>query len=273
MASLQQGLVLTESTPVDGSTAAIQRCFEQSASLGLSKQAQIHRSIVDAIEMGDLASGAKLPAERDLSELLQVSLGTTQKALSKLAQEGFIVRQHGLGTFVAKPRNRLTEPWHYRFSDPVTGESLPIYTKLVNRTLTKAAGPWSKVLGEAEDGYVCVVRRLDIDNRFSCYSEMYLLASRFGRLMKIPTRRFENINLKALLAEEFAAPTIEASGQARVVQLPASVCKQIKARSGVWGLQIEIVGRTMGRRPITFQTMMVPPTDCPLHLDFVSPAR
>jgi DNA-binding FadR family transcriptional regulator len=49
----------------------------------------------------DLACGAQLPSERELSEMLTISRNIVREALSALVAEGIIVKQVGKGTFVS----------------------------------------------------------------------------------------------------------------------------------------------------------------------------
>ncbi len=53
-----------------------------------------------ALDKGDFAPGARLPAERALALSLEVGRGTLRKALDTLAREGRIRRRVGEGTFV-----------------------------------------------------------------------------------------------------------------------------------------------------------------------------
>jgi len=62
----------------------------------------------EAIADGRLVPGQRLPAEPQLAEQLGVSRATLRQALSLLTQEGLLVRQQGLGTFIsALPRSVL----------------------------------------------------------------------------------------------------------------------------------------------------------------------
>ena len=54
------------------------------------------------IEAGELAPGSKLPKEVDLAKMFGVSRVPIRQALSLLQADGFISREHGRGTFVAK---------------------------------------------------------------------------------------------------------------------------------------------------------------------------
>lgn len=237
----------------------------------LSKHRQLQAAVVDAIEAGDLAPGDRLAGERELSERLGVSLGTTQKAMGQLVADGFLVRRHGHGTFVAQGRRPVGHSWHYRFLDLDGTTELPVYTTLVERRIVDGQGPWGHALGPDPKGYVQLTRRVHVGERFECHAEVYLPASRFGRLMRYAERRLNDVNFKTLLEQDFNAPTLHAGGQAWVRQLPAPVADFLGLRRGTWGLEVHITGLGLGRVPITFQRMMVPPTEHALKLDFHDP--
>ncbi len=61
---------------------------------------QIMRQIVEAIAVGRLKTGEKLPSHRDLSEQIVVAPLTVKKAYDELEALGFIETQRGRGTFV-----------------------------------------------------------------------------------------------------------------------------------------------------------------------------
>jgi len=72
----------------------------------LHLQAQEH--LLGLIEEGAYQPGEQLPSEVDLAAQLGISRPTLREALLYLEQEGFIIRKHGVGTFVApEERHRL----------------------------------------------------------------------------------------------------------------------------------------------------------------------
>ncbi len=247
---------------------AITRHFFRLAPLGLSKHAQLRESIIQAVDEGELRYQDKLPPEKTLGDLLSISLGTTQKALGSLAAEGYLVRQHGIGTFIGQSRRAIRKSWHYRFTDPKTGEHLPVFAHLIGRSVV-GDGPWTKVLGPDAQGYVRMDRCISIDGRFTCVSELYLPASLFHGMLEISASRLEDVNLKEILETEFGYPTIEAKGGARVVRLEPRIAALMELESGSWALKINILGKTRGQQPISYQKMFVPPTDCELDMDFM----
>ncbi len=57
-------------------------------------------ALLDAVDEGRVPSGARLPAERHLSDALGVSRGTVVAAFDQLSQAGVVRRRQGAGTFV-----------------------------------------------------------------------------------------------------------------------------------------------------------------------------
>lgn len=243
----------------------------QAAGSAVPKHARLRQAIIDAVEAGELAAGAKLAGERELSAALGLSLGTTQKALGRLMDEGFLVRRQGHGTFVGSSRRPISGSWHFRFFAPEGGRELPVFATVLERRLERDEGPWSRVLGEDPKGYVMMHRRLDVGGKFRCSSRIYLPASRFARLLRMAEKRVADTNLKAVLASEFAAPTLQSDGLARLAPLDVAEAQVIGVAPGSMGLAVDITGRSFGRQPITFQHMYVPPNPYALKFDFNPP--
>ncbi|HEY1796030.1 MAG TPA: GntR family transcriptional regulator [Stellaceae bacterium] len=235
------------------------------------KHARLRAAIITAVKAGDFSAGTKIPGERELSQFLGVSLGTTQKALGRLVDDGFLVRRQGQGTFVGSLRKPVAGSWHYRFVTEDGEGEMPVFTTVLDRKLIQGDGPWSSALGDDRKGYVVVRRRLDVGDKFACCSRLYLSASRFSRLLRVADKRLTDANLKTVLESDFAAPTLSAEGVAVMVPLEAEDAAVVGAAPSTIGLQIDIVGRSFGRAPITFQRMIVPPSPYGLKLDFNPP--
>lgn len=62
---------------------------------------RIRQFIVDGIADGSLASGTKLPTERELVQRFSVARNAVRKVLAQLEADGVITRHVGRGTFVA----------------------------------------------------------------------------------------------------------------------------------------------------------------------------
>lgn len=68
-----------------------------------AKYAVVKQSIKQQIENGTLAVNDRLPTEAEYAEIYQVSTITVRRALTELAEEGYIKRLKHKGTFVTSP--------------------------------------------------------------------------------------------------------------------------------------------------------------------------
>lgn len=66
----------------------------------MSKYAEIEKEILGKIEDGTYPAGSRLPGEHELMKIYDASRDTVRKALSLLAQEGYIQKTHGVGSTV-----------------------------------------------------------------------------------------------------------------------------------------------------------------------------
>jgi len=234
---------------------------------GLSKHLLVRRAIVSAIEAQALRFRDKLPSEKQLAECLGISLGTTQKALGSLASEGYLLREHGNGTFVTNSQGKLSGIWHFRFRDPETGRHLPVFTK-VHFSEAVSDGPWTSVLGPDPAGYSRIDRLVDVDSRFFCYSEFYVSATTFPGMLQFANLDLENVNLKTILQSHFGLATVESTGRASVVAFDREVASKLHVKEKSYGMRLDVVASTEGSRPISFQRIWIPQTPYTLDVDF-----
>ncbi|MEU5764265.1 winged helix-turn-helix domain-containing protein [Nocardia sp. NPDC047648] len=81
-----------------------------SARAGLATYRRVVEQIKDEIRSGARQPGDRLPGNRRLAEDFRVSLGTAQKALRVLQDEGWVVTTPAVGVFVAT--DRPSDPIH-----------------------------------------------------------------------------------------------------------------------------------------------------------------
>ncbi|PWT80074.1 MAG: hypothetical protein C5B58_12350 [Acidobacteria bacterium] len=248
------------------SSETLLRAVTRSARTGLPKHIQLGNAIIDLINGGTLTAGDQIPPEQQLSQALGMSLGTVQKTLNRLAIEGWVLREHGRGTFVADP-NRATQDVtfyryldHFRFVDPQTGEPLPVHSTLISRDLAPGKDPVRKWLGADPKGFVRIVRRIDVGDAFSCRSSMYLAATRFQRLLTFPPHAFENVNLKQIFASQFNSPTTRLVQVVRIEPAKSRDAKFLKIKPNSCVLVLEILAKTHGEQPLSLQRVMIPPS-------------
>jgi GntR family transcriptional regulator len=93
---------------------------------------RIYRVLKRRIDGGELAPGARLPAQRLLSRDFSVTLMTLRQAIQLLEQEGLVETRHGLGTFVA-PKQVCYELSHLRsFAQEMNAQGLALTTRVLS---------------------------------------------------------------------------------------------------------------------------------------------
>jgi GntR family transcriptional regulator, transcriptional repressor for pyruvate dehydrogenase complex len=73
------------------------------APIAPQRAARIATQLLDIIELQKLIPGDRLPPERQLAELLEVSRPSLREALHILQAQGLVQIKHGQGTFVQEP--------------------------------------------------------------------------------------------------------------------------------------------------------------------------
>ncbi|OUN32024.1 GntR family transcriptional regulator [Blautia sp. An81] len=76
---------------------------------GKTKYYVLMEELKESILSGKIKAGEKLPSENQLSEKYHISRHTVRKALSILGQEGYIVAEHGRGTFCSQRMGHLKQ--------------------------------------------------------------------------------------------------------------------------------------------------------------------
>lgn len=224
------------------------------------KHLRLHEAIISCIDSGQLSPGQKIPGERDLCGATGLSLGTVQRALTRLVSENRIERKHGKGTFVKEERLAIADVWHYRFRNPEDGARLTVFARLAARTRVVAEPVVTEALGNDVAGYIRIDRLINVGDKFFCWSEMFLPYSRFGKILSLPDVEIEAVCIKLLLAEKFGAVTARTDQTITMQKFPDAVARAIQVEPESRGVLLKIVGRTFNGIPISYQKIYVPET-------------
>ncbi|HWQ47292.1 MAG TPA: GntR family transcriptional regulator [Longilinea sp.] len=92
---------------------------------------QIQEYLADMILSGKLLPDTKINSERDYSEELGVSRMTVRRALTELVNEGLLVRRHGSGTYVARPRITYEDRELVNYVDAMRAHNLSTSSQLL----------------------------------------------------------------------------------------------------------------------------------------------
>lgn len=234
--------------------------FIKFANPRLPKHAQLSEALLAAIESGHWKPGTRLPAEVDLARLTPFSLGTTQRALRALVEDGILIRQQGSGTYVTGNRKAVNAPWHCRFYADDGKSFLPVYPKVICRRRVRERGPWSEYLLQKGDNIIRIDRRISINDEFVVFSRFYLNADHFGSMMEKPVAELDGANFKTILDQEFGLPVTNIVQTVTVLRFTDAFCRACLVDKGTTGMFLQIVASTVRGRNVYYQEFFVPPS-------------
>jgi DNA-binding GntR family transcriptional regulator len=212
------------------------------------------------IDEGHWGSGDQIPAEAELVKIVDVSLGTIQKALGVLVDSGQISREHGRGTFVTGGKVPEEDVLYFRFLGDDRTTLLPIFSRIVELGVIEEAGPWASFLAEASR-FVRIRRFMSVNHEFDVYSEVYFSAERFGEVAADPMRSLDGALIYRLLADRFNAPTHRVAQHMGCAVLPDPVCALLGLDRGAVGITWELLSYGLRNVPLSYQRAYVPPND------------
>ena len=154
----------------------------------LPKHERLRQAITASIADGYWVPGTRLPTESEWAAETPCSLGTVQRALRSLVDDGLIQRRRGSGTTVAGLRNQVAEPWHFLFRKANGGSDnlLTVFTRVVDRRISRDRGPWSAAIDQGRHKAVRIERIVTIDKALEIYAVFHAVADRFPELVDPP---------------------------------------------------------------------------------------
>lgn len=140
---------------------------------------QLVNSIKSAITEARLHAGDVLPPERELADMLDIARGTVRKALLQLLKEGVLVRNQGVGTFIA-PHVRQSLPLLESFSEMAATSGGTAQSELVGYLRRPSTPDERSVLQITQDnGEVVELSRLRKVNGITVSLQIAILPAHF----------------------------------------------------------------------------------------------
>ena len=228
---------------------------------GLAKYAQLRETLSAAIRDGYWKPGSQLPPERELARLTRFSLGTVQRALRDLADEGLLLRTQGSGTYVAEGRAAIDAPLYLRFlGNEGEPRFLPLFPKLLSRKRIDERGPWSEWLHPSGGTVVCISRRISVNAEFNLFNRFYFRADAFPSIAEAPLETLDGANLKQLLGGESNMLVTEMRQRVSFVKFSQEAADAAGVKSGTQGILLESAALA-GREPLYYLEAFIPPNN------------
>lgn len=232
---------------------------------GLPKYTALRDAIVHAVASGMLAPGDRVPNEQEMAASLPMSLGTIQRALRQLVQEGVIQRRHGQGSFVTgrKVGGEMSHPFHCRFLADDGESYLPVFPQTLGRRAV-GEGAWTAALGPGP--MLEITRRIRIADEFDVWSEFIVDARRLPVFASLPLHQFNGENFKDII--------FRSSGQA-IQKVDVYLAQRLPSRAVAQALGLDAAQSCLMLRAIAYlseadavyyQHIYIPPNGRELHV-------
>jgi DNA-binding GntR family transcriptional regulator len=170
-----------------------------------------------------------------------------------------ISREHGRGTFVSGSKVGPGDVHYLRFRD-AAGRDLPHYINVRSVRRSRRAGPWSEFLGAGAN--IRIERMMSVGGKVDLYSEFWLREAEFVRLkagLNGGRRRDLEKNLRVLLGQELALPTLRVDQLIRFERLAGPVARELDLDPEQPGFIMEMRGYTLRDRPLFYQRVCAGP--------------
>ncbi len=226
------------------------------ADAGTPKHVGLYAGLVQAIELGLLKPGQKLPTETELADALPLSVGTIQRAMGSLVGDGLVLRRRGAGSFVAQHQKLLEHPLHCRFVG--SQGFLPVYSQLVGRQLIAARGPWSAPLQQSGKSILRIDRKLSINREFNVLSRIYVDVLRFPLLMSCAPSDLASNNIKLLLAKQYRIGISHIEQSLHLLPFSATVRRVLDLEAEGAGVRLDLLAIEPSGKAALFQELYVP---------------
>lgn len=187
---------------------------------------QLMDIIINDINCGKYKENDKLPSERELCEIYDISRATVRQTILELEKEGYIYKQHGKGTFVSGERFKQDLLKFYSFTEEMKKLGKTPSTKVLDFEITRLNERTAKKMNMNEGDKIYKFTRLRLaDNKPMIVETSHIPYNRFVGITRedlereamydIFTKRYNAIFTKA---EESFRPVLTRENEADLLQ-------------------------------------------------------
>ena len=219
------------------------------------------------IQSGEWAVGQRIPSERKLMGIFNVSRATVRQAVEHLEKEGVLRREQGKGTFVAPPKIERGVLRMIEFSDIIKQNGLRPSAQLLGKDCILPPKNIRKVLNLPESALTAYLQRLLLVNGAPMLIETaYFPAVRFPNLPDVYDGAqewrdfvFNHYDVKVIRAREIFEPVILEDREARILGV----------KGGAPALWVDHVAYDTSDLPVVYLTSLIRGDRCRFYTDIV----
>lgn len=162
---------------------------------------QLKQNILDKMNNGELAHGSKLPSEFEISKEFEVSRNTVRTALLELADEGYLVRKQGKGTFVRHQKVAENISTNTSFTEVCIANGIEPGHRLITLSLQPSTEEDVEALRISEGDRVLYIERVLYGNNVPVVLDQTFLPEKYSALMK---EDLDDVSLYSVITRLFS---------------------------------------------------------------------
>lgn len=202
---------------------------------------QLKEKIISKINNGEYKAGEKLPSEKELIELYDVSRTTVRQAIDVLVRENYLEIKRGIGTFVKE--NKKYNIWGLEelrsFEDEAKRHGLKNKTEVLNMVLINKNTELDEIFNSKYEKYYKLTRLRYIEDEPSILVDTYIPYNLAPDLDKYD---FSKLSLFYIIKNEYNIKI----NYAQKTLLPINICeKEAKILNIEEGKAIQLVKTTI----------------------------
>ena len=211
---------------------------------------QLKAILLQEIQSGRWKADDRLPTEAELEQKFAVSKITVRQALKELADSGYVRREQGRGTFVARLQLKQGPRALSSFTEEMRRHGLRSGSRILRSEVAPADAVSAEKLRIPRDTPLFLLKRLRLaDGKPMGIQTAFLPLSLVPGL---PDESLENASLYHILQSKYGLEPAYAHEEHSAVLLERDAASLLRVRPGSAGLAAERITYLSGGQPIEF---------------------
>jgi GntR family transcriptional regulator len=227
----------------------------------------IEQNLRELILHDQLHMGEAVPSEWELADLYGVSRLTVRNALDNLTRQGWLIRRHGVGTFVAHPKITEISPSKLSFTEQMRVIGRIPSSQLISLRVVLAEGEVASQLKlEMGEPVVEIVRLRLADGEPILLETSFLSQKRFP-LLETATE-LTSSSLYEWLVTHYQTSVAVMDQTLEPVMLNEVQARQLETQPGTPAMLSKVLAYTNGGDPIEYSWSVTRGDQCRFYFSF-----
>lgn len=226
--------------------------------------ARISDLLVNLIESGTLGDGEKLPPERHLAQLFNVSLAPVRQAILDTVNKGLLVRSRGQGTFVRTPGLEEKISVLASLTESLRDQQVEVVTRVLRQARVPTPPAIARALHMRGGSSTYIERVAILNDEPVALLETYVSARKFRGLLDVS---FTNHSLYELLQKRYGTVVTWAESVIDIKPCASVEAEKLDVRVGEALLRLEGTAYAEPKLPVEYFRVLYRGNRVRFHLE------